>query len=161
VKVWRLLARIENIAMLIVLAGLITSVLMQVMSRYALGDYLSLAWTDEVARGLVAWLTFIGAILLDRDDEHIHVTIVIDLLGPRARQAIGVLTDLMCLAFLALVFDSALGSVEADSHSTMVSAPIPMTAISGSLLIAAALMFVHVARRAVRRILALARADHA
>jgi len=147
--------------MLVVVLGLIVSVLLQVMSRYALGNYLSLAWTDEVARGLVAWLTFIGAILLDRDNEHIHVTVVTDLLSARARQTVGLLTDVMCLAFLAVVLVSSIGSLRADAHSTMVSAPIPMTAVSGSLVIGAALMFVHVATRAVARTVGLIRTERA
>ncbi len=149
---WRVLAKIENVALLVVVAGLIVSVLLQVMSRYALGNYLSLAWTDEVARGLVAWLTFIGAILLDRDGEHIHVTIVVDLLGEKAREAVGVLTDLLCIAFLVLVLVSAVGSVAADAQSLMVSVPIPLAAVSVSLVVGSVMMLLHVCVRLYLRV---------
>ncbi len=102
----------------------------------------------------MAWLTFIGAILLDRDGEHIHVTIVVDLVGERAREIIGVFTDVMCLAVStwAWCWSSAVGSVQADAHSSMVSVPIPLAVVSVSLVIGAALMFVHVAARAWHRI---------
>jgi TRAP-type C4-dicarboxylate transport system permease small subunit len=145
----------------VVVAGLIVSVLLQVISRYALGNHLSLAWTDEVARSLVAWLTFLGAVLLDRDGEHIHVTIVVDLLGDKARTVVGVLTDMMCLAYLALVLVSAIGSVEADAYSTMVSIPIPMAVVTSSLAIGAVLMIVHVTARLCGRITGLLRGRRA
>ena len=87
---------------------------LQVLSRYALGDYFNLAWTNEFARSLMPWITFVGGALLERNRENIQVTIITDLLGRRQKVFVRFIADILSAAFLALVLYSTIGTLRAD-----------------------------------------------
>ena len=91
----RLVARVEDAIIAVVAVALVAVVSLQVTSRYALGTYVSLAWTDEVARALMTWLTFLGAAVVERQREQIQVTIVTDMLAPRARAIAAIASDVI------------------------------------------------------------------
>ncbi len=85
----------------IVMMALMTAVVFsQVLARYFFN--FSLSWSEEVARFAFVWLSFMGAAILVRRDEHIRVTMVVDALPTsvwavtRALEYAGVL---ICLYF--------------------------------------------------------------
>ena len=59
------------------LAGI---VFLQFFTRYILND--SLAWTEEIARYGLMWVTFIGAAMVTRRNSHIAVVLLTELLPP-------------------------------------------------------------------------------
>ncbi|MBG0775690.1 MAG: TRAP transporter small permease [Desulfovibrionaceae bacterium] len=80
--------------------GIMTVVIfVQVFCRYVLNDALS--WSDELARYLFIWLTFLGASVAFYDDTHIKVTLFVDSIrNPKLRAGIYALADALCLWFL-------------------------------------------------------------
>lgn len=62
----------------VILLIMITSILAQVLGRYAVNH--SPAWAEEVARMSIAWITMLGSAAVLRKDGHIAVTVVIDAL---------------------------------------------------------------------------------
>lgn len=55
-------------------------------------------WAEEVSRLVMVWAVFIGASTLIRHDEHIRVTMIVDLMGPTIRR----FARLLALIFLAV-----------------------------------------------------------
>lgn len=83
------------------LAGMISVVFLQVLSRYLLDA--ALIWSEEVARLLFISLIFVGAAVLARRREHLTVTVFTDLLPDRGRHiadALASLVGFVCSTFL-------------------------------------------------------------
>ncbi|WP_366554455.1 TRAP transporter small permease [Aquibaculum sediminis] len=80
------------IAMLFVMT---VSVVWQVFARYVLSAAPS--WSEEVARYLMVWVTFLGAAAVLRSGGHITVTVLADTLPPRLRGPLLLLRDLVIL----------------------------------------------------------------
>ena len=79
---------------------LVADVLLGVFSRKILGD--QVRWTEELARFLLVWISFLGGAIAYIDDKHLGVDLLVDRIDPSARRMARVLTH-------ALVFLFALG----------------------------------------------------
>lgn len=74
-------------------------IFLQVIFRYFLMQ--SLSWSEEVARYLFVWLTFLGASVVARSRSHITVESVVNMVPVNyGRKAIKILAELLTLAFL-------------------------------------------------------------
>ena len=71
----------------------------QVFGRYVLGR--SPAWTEELARYAMVWLTFAGAAVVLRGGGHLTVTALHDVLGARGRSALLWIRDALMLTLCA------------------------------------------------------------
>jgi TRAP-type C4-dicarboxylate transport system permease small subunit len=85
----------------------------------------SFAWSEELSRYLLIWITYFGAAALTRDNAHIRVELLIDRFNPGARRIAEIVVALLCLVFSAVicvvslryVADSRnLGIMSADSY---------------------------------------------
>jgi TRAP-type C4-dicarboxylate transport system permease small subunit len=65
--------------------------LLQVLSRYVLK--IGMPWTDEAARFLFLWSTFLGAAIAQRTNSHIRVSILADRLKGKIKQIVGIAVD--------------------------------------------------------------------
>ena len=63
----------------------------------------ALAWYDEVASVLLAWLTFYGSALASVKRAHIGCPEVLDQMGWRARRGFNILAQILVIAFFALL----------------------------------------------------------
>ncbi|MBB4285902.1 TRAP transporter small permease [Roseospira goensis] len=79
------------------MVALIAVITLQIVSRVF---FTSVSWTEEVARFLLIWITFLGAALAFQQGRHIAVTVVTDLLPPRLYRLVAVAAQLVALAFL-------------------------------------------------------------
>lgn len=94
---WRLLTAIVMSAfalMLVIMA-------IQVISRYALG--IAVSWTDEASRYLFLAEIFLGSVLALRYQEHIRITLLTGLMGPRLRHITASLADIICILVLLML----------------------------------------------------------
>jgi len=84
-------------------AATIVVITAQVLWRYAFRN--ALPWTEELARYLFMWITFLGAALAVRDGMHIRVTLLLERLPARWRRYVEVAgLGLMVLLMGFLVF---------------------------------------------------------
>jgi TRAP-type C4-dicarboxylate transport system permease small subunit len=81
--------------------ALASIVFLQFFTRYVLND--SLAWTEEIARYGLIWVTFIGAVMVTRRNSHIAVVLLPNLLPAWAARLLLALVDLATLGFVALL----------------------------------------------------------
>ncbi len=71
---------------------------LQVIMRYVFDA--PLQWPEELTQILLVWMTFIAAVGLSRQGLHIRVEIVENFLGPKGRNAMEALFNLMTILFM-------------------------------------------------------------
>lgn len=92
-------AVLEVVVMVLVI-GLAVEVTLGIVFR-ALGR--SLSWYDEIASVMLAWLTFYGSALASVRRAHISCPEVVERASPRARRALGIVAQVLVIAFFALL----------------------------------------------------------
>ncbi len=76
-------------------------VFLQFFTRYILND--SVAWTEEIARYLLIWLTFIGAAISFRRGTHISVEALHYFMPKKLVRSLRFAIDVMTVGFVALL----------------------------------------------------------
>ncbi len=81
---------------------LIVIVFYNVASRFIFHS--TVAWTEEIARFLFIWLTFLGAVLVNDKYEHMNLDVVVTSLPPKAGKLIQLIsTTIACILFIILM----------------------------------------------------------
>jgi TRAP-type transport system small permease protein len=114
--------RLINSSAVVLMLTLLGVVVMGIAFRLA-GD--PLVWTDELARYLLVWLSFVGWIVAARRRSHIRITILIDRLPIWGRRSIEVAIQASVLVFCAVLFWQGMSLVERNLDVEAVSMPIP------------------------------------
>src|ERR1700752_2124808 len=87
---------------LVIFWSLAFIVFLQFFTRYVLNN--SLAWTEEIARYGLMWVTFIGGAVVTRKNRHILLELVWNLLPDNwLRRGLILFVDLVKLVFLAFL----------------------------------------------------------
>src|SRR6201996_9291437 len=76
-----------------------------VVSRYVL--HAPLIWSDELASMLFLWLAILGSVVAFRRSEHMRMTALVAVAGPRMRAYLEVVAVCAALAFLLLIVHPA------------------------------------------------------
>lgn len=92
--------KIEAVLSTALLLLMVTIGALQVLVRYAPPDSVDLFWTEEASRLLLVWLTFWGAAVLQRTNDHMTLSVLADALPARARAAILILVDVVVIVAL-------------------------------------------------------------
>ena len=90
--------RIVGWALAACLGAMTCIVFTSVLFRYVLNS--PLAWSEELASMLFAWLTFVGAYVGTRSRSHISIDTLVIFLPNRVRQALARLVDVGVLVLL-------------------------------------------------------------
>lgn len=103
------MAQLENwffrgleILLVLLLAGMVAMVFGNVMLRWFSDS--GLTFSEEMSRFFFVWLTFIGAVVVMRENAHLGVDALVRILGPRGRLFCMVASDLAVLGCCALFF---------------------------------------------------------
>ena len=97
----RLIDRAVDLAAIAAFAGMFACVLAQVAFRYFLGD--PLVWSDELARYLFVWTSFLGWIVAARRRSHLSIDMATARMPPRGRAAFRLAGSLAGAAFAAVL----------------------------------------------------------
>jgi TRAP-type transport system small permease protein len=95
-----ILDRMVNWALATALGAMTTIVFVSIVFRYLLNR--PLAWTEELASLLFAWVTFVGAFVGFRSHSHIAIDTLVVFLPAGVRRAIGRMVDVTVLCVLGL-----------------------------------------------------------
>lgn len=149
VAIWSL---VEDGLGVLFMLGMLYSAALQVVVRYALSDYLTLPWTEELSRLLMIWAALWGAATLQRTDDHISMGVIVDLLPEKAKRWVRVVGD--CLALAVLIPIAWYGWISAFILADMytISLGVPMTVFMLPVPVATSLMILHSLVLVVRRI---------
>lgn len=107
-----------------VLAGV---VFLQFFTRYVLND--SVAWTEEIARYLLIWLTFVGASISFRRGTHIGVEVLQHFMPETFVRPLRFVLDIMTVGFLALLCWFSISITERMHIQTMTVIEWPMSIV--------------------------------
>jgi TRAP-type C4-dicarboxylate transport system permease small subunit len=103
----------------------------------------SLAWYDEVASVLLAWLTFYGAALASVRRAHIGCPELVDAMPWPVRRAFNIAAELVVIAFFALLGAVGAWILPVLHTDALVSLPwIPMSVVQSVIPISAVLIIV-------------------
>lgn len=114
----RVLDRLDSLlaaatSTMIVLIGL--AMILEVVMRYLFDK--PTVWTVELSRFALLYITFLGASWVLRQEAHVKIDMVLDMLNPRNRALLNMVTSLFCAAIcLVLVWYGA--KVSVDSFQT-------------------------------------------
>ena len=123
----------------VLMLALTAVVLLQVLFRYVLE--LPLTWSDEAARHLLVWLSFMGGGIAIAGHLHPRIELIDSLGSPRMRRGIEAFVALLILAFLVGLFvislDVALTYNKYHSLALGLPQSVPRLALSvGAILMA-------------------------
>ena len=107
-----------------VLAGV---VFLQFFTRYVLND--SVAWTEEIARYLLIWLTFVGATISFRRGTHISVEVLQHFLPNSFVRPLRFAIDIITVGFVALLCWFSIAITERMHIQTMTVIEWPMSSV--------------------------------
>ncbi len=133
-------ARILEWVVSALMVGLAVEVTLGVVFRFS-GH--SLDWYDEVASVLLAWLTFYGAALASLKRAHIGCPELVDALPWRWRRAIGILVQLLVIAFFVLLGAVGAWIMPVLATDSLTSLPqVPMSVVQSVIPISAVLIVI-------------------
>jgi TRAP-type C4-dicarboxylate transport system permease small subunit len=94
----RFFSRVEDLILATLLGAMIVLAVWQIVQRNLFGN--GFVWTDELLRLLVLWLTMVGSIIASRNDHHIRMDLLINLLSPlwqtRFKRVVYLITAVVC-----------------------------------------------------------------
>jgi len=82
----------------ILLFIMLVLVSVQVITRYIFNNPIS--WTEEMARFILVWITFIGAAISLKQNQHVKFEYLLDKLSPRIKKVVETLGDIITGLFL-------------------------------------------------------------
>lgn len=100
-QIWKALDRILCILMAICFGSMTLIIFAQVFFRYILKSPLS--WSEESARYLFVWVSFIGSVVAARRHQHIGVEMLINKLPDPIQKYIRILAHLITALFFGVV----------------------------------------------------------
>ncbi|MEF2070081.1 TRAP transporter small permease subunit [Consotaella aegiceratis] len=112
------------VASLTLMCGL---VFLNVVLRYGFNSNILL--TEEVARYLFVWLTFLGSITAFARRRHVQVTMVVEALPPRWTRLVTMLGELAMLACCAMVLKGCWEFAELNRYNCLPVSGIPVGAL--------------------------------
>lgn len=122
---------------------MVLAVFSQVVIRFVLpfvGIYLSVPWTEELARYLMIWSVFIGGALAARHAELLAVDALVFAIPTIPGKIMKVVAHLLSIAFYFCIFFIGLEWTKYGLTQTSPAMGIPMTYIYSSMAIGAGLM---------------------
>lgn len=110
----------------------------QFFTRYVMND--SLAWTEEIARYGLMWVTFVGAAIVVRKNAHIAVEVLLHFVPKPVARAMLVLIDLVKLTFLGLLAWFGITITERMDMQRMTIIELPMSIVYGGIAVGCFMM---------------------
>ncbi|WP_245973961.1 TRAP transporter small permease [Bosea caraganae] len=111
--------------LVILLAGMVVMVFGNVVLRYLFNSGLDLS--EELSRYFFVWLTYIGAVVVMRENGHLGVDTFVGTLGRNGRLVCMVLSDLIILICCVMLLDGTF-----KQHEINASSVAPVTGLSMS-----------------------------
>lgn len=132
--------RLVDALLAVMLAAMALAVFYQVVGRYVLGR--APAWSEELARFLLLFVTMLGCASALRPGAHISVTMLFDSASPAWRHRLFWLRDLALAVVLGVVTWQGLGFAELNGTQASPAFEIPMAYPYLALPLGAGLMLV-------------------
>lgn len=135
------LDKIFGIVCMILLALMVVVTGLQIVCRVF---FTALPWSEELARYLMVWLTFIGAGCVYKHAGHISVTLAQALLPDLGKKGMQVLVHLLCGALFVVAVWFGVKYMGLQAKQLSAALRIPMKWVYLSIPVGCAVMLVHI-----------------
>lgn len=77
---------------------------LQILNRFVFASVfgISVAWTGEASRFILVYMTFIGAVIASRDNDHVQIEVLLDRIPTHVRPLAQSLVHFVSVAFVAV-----------------------------------------------------------
>ena len=120
------ITRVINFIATTMFVGMMLAALLQILFRFVLK--ISVPWTEELARILYVYVTFLGLILLEVDNNSIKVSFLVDKLPFKQRFLLQIFLNVFGILFLICLFIGAI--IMFRSSNTMNFGTMPFLKVS-------------------------------
>ena len=148
-KIRRIINKTEDVFSVSILIVLCVVVFLQVFFRYVVNK--PLAWSEELARFLSIYLVYIASSVVLRDDSHMSMDYVVQLLPDKARAIVDIIGKVIISSFLILAIVKSFTIVRITFFQVSPSLNIPMGVIYAALPISFSLMLIDFITRILLR----------
>lgn len=146
------LARLEEAIGQLLSWTLLLVVLLQVADRFVFAGGLQLAWTEEIARVLLVWYVFWGAILVQAEDSHIRMDFFEQRLSDRARAVLLTAITLSIGGLLLVLGTCAVIYAVHEADFRLPATGLRRSVFVLAVVVSSALMLVHIALALLRKL---------
>lgn len=122
----------------LMLLALVLSLFYQVFGRYVIGR--APAWTEEVARMLVAWMAMLGTGACLRSGGHIAVGVLVNSVPPRVSLVLLAVRDVAVMATAGVMVWAGVRFAMLNADQESAALEIPMSIPYSAMAVGAALM---------------------
>ena len=124
------------------LAIMVIIIFVQIVSRVLVQS--SFPWTEELARFLMIWVTFLGAAFSFQHGAHIGISMLTNKLPKKLNGIIQLLVGLLCTILFAVLFIKGLELVDKSASQTSPAMRLPMNYVYLIIPISAILLIINV-----------------
>jgi len=112
--------------------------------------FTSLSWSEELARYMLIWLTFIGAGCVHKRAGHISITLFQNIFSGKTRKAFQILTQLLCIIVFAVAIYYGFSYMQLMGLQLSAAMRIPMRYIYAVIPLGGSVLLLHSVDRIVR-----------
>jgi TRAP-type C4-dicarboxylate transport system permease small subunit len=125
----------------LLVAAMVVLLFIQVVGRYGFENPPD--WTEELARTVFIYLTFVGGALAIVRNAHLRIESFHSRLSPRSKTMLDILLAIVGVAFLAVTLYYSVGLLGRLSHQPMSSVPVSKAFMFAAVPVGCALMLVY------------------
>ncbi|MEY8231453.1 TRAP transporter small permease [Oscillospiraceae bacterium 50-16] len=93
--------RLEEIFLVVLMVAAVVIVAIQIVSRKITET--PVPWSEEIARYLFLWLTWVGAAFATKEHRHVNIDVVYNRLSQLGKRACTIISTLVWIVFLAMM----------------------------------------------------------
>jgi len=153
-KLSNLLERITLLFLALAMAVMVVVVFAQVVARLTAG---SIKWSEELARYLMVYLTYVGASVGVKRKSHIAIEFINGKLPRKAEDTVDIVANLLCLVCCVAILFYGIKLVNLTMAQKTPAMRIPMGIAYFSMVLGSALMIVHFITNTVDSVLDMSR----
>ncbi|TNH03435.1 TRAP transporter small permease [Testudinibacter sp. TR-2022] len=116
-------SKILETVVVLLLSAMAIMVFTNVVLRYSFHTSITVA--EELSRYAFVWVTFLGAVLVFKENGHVSVSVLIDKLSPFKRKLLTVLTDGLMLYCCYLIFVGSYAQMQLNMSNYAPISEIP------------------------------------
>jgi len=149
-----MMQRLEKLIEYVVIA-MMGIVALTIMSEVAARTFFttSLIVSEELSRYLMIWTAMLAVALVAKDNGHIRINMFTDKLGPKAGLFVATISDLMVIAFLAVLVVYSILQMPRLANQGTVTLGLNMAWVYAAMPVGAGLTILFVARRCWDRLM--------
>lgn len=140
-RLYRAVVNLERYLTTGILVATFVAIILQVVTRYVFSSPLS--WTEELARFLLVWLTFLGAGYVMSRRLHISVDLLVARLSKRGAVVVDTFATLVVLVASAALAVASVGIAREAANLLAPATRLPMSVVYTAGVVGFGLIFLH------------------